>query len=107
MQSIPLPVLGAAVLGMLAAAAALSVAVVASLRGGESKAAARRLAPLTVSPAIVVFLLGSLTIDGTAPMAAPLAGLVVTVAVLVGLLRSLWRTRATPSERRKRTCPAD
>ncbi|WP_276260440.1 hypothetical protein [Haloglomus litoreum] len=92
MQTLPFPVLAATALGILAAAAGLSVAVVASLRGGRAAAAARRLAPLTVTPAIVAFLLSSLALGGRIPAAVPPAGVVLVAGGLVPVVRSLWRT---------------
>jgi hypothetical protein len=85
-------VLAAAVTGILAAAVFLSVAVVAWLRGGRSRGAARRLAPMTVMPAVAAFFLSSLVIAGTLPAAAPLAGVLLVTAGLVPSARSLWRT---------------
>jgi hypothetical protein len=60
----PLVVLAATVLSVLAAAIGLSVTVVASLRGGRSTAAARRLTPLTITPALAASLLSSLALGG-------------------------------------------
>ncbi|WP_254821313.1 hypothetical protein [Haloglomus halophilum] len=96
-------VLAGAVAGVLAAAVYLSVAVVASLRGGRSRAAARRLAPVTVMPAVAAFFLSSLVLAGTLPAAAPLAGVVLVTAGLVPSMRSLWRT--SPGRSASRTTP--
>jgi len=100
-------VLAAAVAGVLAAAVSLSVAVVASLRGGRSRDAARRLAPMTVMPAVAAFFLSSLVIAGTLPAAAPLAGVVLVTAGLVPSMRSLWRTSPRRSASRTTHRTAD
>jgi hypothetical protein len=97
MESLPPTLLAATGLGLLAASIALTTAVVASLRGGESTAAARRLAPLTVTPAIAALLPGTLALDGTLPNTAPLLAVLATCALLVPAVRTLWRTRPDES----------
>jgi hypothetical protein len=100
MQTLPPIVLAATGLGILAASAALSVAVLASLRGGESRATARRLAPVTVTPALAAFVLGTAALNGTVPTVAPFLGVLGTSALLAPALRSLWRTRPETSAER-------
>lgn len=107
MFTFPLVVLAAAVLGIFAAAVGLSVAVVASLRGGRSTAAARRLAPLTITPALAAFLLSSLALGGRVPTAVPLAGVLLVTGGLVPVVRSLWRSRPERTESRPTAHAAD
>lgn len=107
MQSLPPTLLAATALGLLAASVALTTAVVASLRGGESTAAARRLAPLTVTPAIAVLLPGTFVLDGTLPATVPLVAVLLTCALLLPPLQSLWRTRPDESAARTHVRPAD
>lgn len=107
MQSVPPTLLAATVLGLLAASLALTATVVASLRGGESTAAARRLAPLAVTPAIAALLPGTLALDGAVPNAVPLVVVVLTCALLAPAVRSLWRIRPEESAARTDARPAD
>jgi hypothetical protein len=100
-------VLVGAVAGILVAAVYLSVAVVAALRGGRARDAARRLAPVTVMPAVAAFFLSSLVLAGALPAAAPLAGVILVTGGLVPPMRSLWRTPPKPPTSRRTAHTAD